>query len=323
MMKWMLRAALAIALLAAGCSVPPTRTTLPRPLRAAPAFIRVGVRDGNRITVRKVALEDYVRATIISEFAPASGDPATVERMFEVQAVIGRTYALANLGRHAAEGFDLCATTHCQLFQPSRVSTSRWAAQIEQAARQTASTVLSFDGAPVSALFHADCGGHTSRADDVWGGTGRSYLASIADDGPAQNAHIQWRYETTRPAVLDALNKDPRTRTGARFDGLQVLDRDSGGRVARIAIHGAQERVVRGEALREVLAQTFGARTIRSTLFTVRRDGAKLVFEGRGFGHGVGLCQAGALARLRSGDKMTAILERYYPGTKLVRLKGT
>src|SRR5215208_6975997 len=124
----------AVALILSSCSAPARRTTLPSTSRALPAFLRIGVKEGNRITVRRVPLEDYVRATIISEFAPASGEPATVERMFEVQAVIGRTYAIANLGRHGADGFDLCATTHCQLFEPSRVSASRWAGQILEAA---------------------------------------------------------------------------------------------------------------------------------------------------------------------------------------------
>jgi stage II sporulation protein D len=122
--------------------------------------------------------------------------------------------------------------------------------------------------------------------------------------------------------VLAALNKDARTRAGSRLDGLEVLERDRAGRVERIAVHGAEERIVRGEALREVLGQTLGARTIRSTWFDVRRNGGTFVFEGRGFGHGVGLCQAGALARVRSGDKLTAILQRYYPGTRLTKVRS-
>ncbi len=83
-------------------------------------------------------LEDYVEATILSEFAPAGGDPAVVERMFEVQAVIGRTYAIGHLGRHAHEGFDLCDRTHCQLYEPARLKTSRWAPQAAEAVRRTA-----------------------------------------------------------------------------------------------------------------------------------------------------------------------------------------
>jgi stage II sporulation protein D len=322
-MKWPYCVPLVILVAGTGCSAAPSRTTLPSSVRAAPDFIRVGVKEGNRVTVRRVPLEEYVRAAILSEFAPGSGDAGVVARMFEVQAVIARTYAFAHLSRHAADGFDLCATTHCQLFQPARLATSRWAVQTAEAVRRTAGAVLWFDGAPAITLFHADCGGRTSNADEVWSGAAPPYLVSIADDGPAAAAHGRWRYETTGSALLAALNHDPRTRVGPRLDGVQVLERDSAGRAERIALHGTDERIVRGEPLREILGRTFGARTVRSTLFDVRRSGATFIFEGRGFGHGVGLCQAGALARIRAGDRLTTVLQRYYPGTKLITARTT
>lgn len=321
-MKWPSCVLMVLVVSAAGCSAPASRRTLPSGLPRIPRFVRVGVREGNKLTIRKVPFESYVQAAVLSEFAPPAGDPAAVERMLEVQAVIGRTYALAHLGRHSAEGFDLCSTTHCQLYEPSRVHTSRWAPQSAEAVRRTSGGVLWFDGAAASALFHADCGGHTSRADDVWGGSGRPYLVSMADDGPAEDAHAHWRYDATRAAMLRALNADSRTRVGARLDGIQILDRDSAGRAERIALHGSTERVVRGEELREVLAAAFGARSIRSTWFDVSRQGQTFQFEGRGFGHGVGLCQAGALARIRAGANVAAVLQKYFPGTRLVTLRG-
>jgi stage II sporulation protein D (peptidoglycan lytic transglycosylase) len=316
-----LSALLIVAAMPAGCSAPATRATLPSSRPPAPATIRVGVREGNRLTIRKVPLETYVQAAILSEFAPPSGDPETVERMLEVQAVIGRTYVLAHLGRHESEGFDVCATTHCQLFEPSRLTTSRWARQSAEAVTRTTATVLWFGSGPADALFHADCGGQTSRADDVWRGLGRPYLVSVLDDGPAQSAHATWRYEATDGSVLSALNKDVRTRVGARLNGIQILNRDPTGRAEQIALHGSEERIVRGEDLRDVLTQSFGSRTIRSTWFSVEHVGGAFVFEGRGFGHGVGLCQAGALARIRAGAKLPAVLDIYFPGTKLVALR--
>jgi stage II sporulation protein D len=305
------------------CSAPATRATLPSARPAAPATIRVGVKDGNRITIRKVPLESYVQAAILSEFAPPGGDADIVERMLEVQAVIGRTYAIAHLGRHESEGFDVCATTHCQLFEPSRLTTSRWAAQSADAVHRTTATVLWFGSGPAEALFHADCGGRTSRADDIWRGMGRPYLISVVDDGPAENAHAGWRYEAAAAAVAAALNKDPRTRVGARLNGIQVLERDAAGRAEQVALHGSQERIVRGEDLRDVLSQAFGARSIKSTRFTVRHAGGAFIFEGKGFGHGVGLCQAGALARIRAGAKLPAVLETYFPGTRIVTLSAS
>lgn len=305
------------------CSAPPTRATLPSARSPEPATIRVGVKEGNRVTIRKVPFETYVQATILSEFAPPNGDPDVVERMLEVQAVIGRTYALAHLNRHANEGFDVCATTHCQLFEPSRTRTSRWAAQSSEAVRQTTGTVLWFRDRPAEALFHADCGGRTSRADDVWTGVGQPYLVSLEDDGPASSAHATWRYETTEASMIAALNKDSRTKIGSTLRGIQVLERDGAGRAEQIAIHGSQDRIVRGEDFRDAVSQSFGSRAIKSTWFDVRRTGASFIFEGRGFGHGVGLCQAGALARLRAGAKLPAVLQQYFPGTRLITLRAS
>src|ERR1044072_3847029 len=94
------RVILAAAVAFASCSAPATRATMPAARAPEPATIRVGVKEGNRVTIRKVPFETYVQAAILSELAPPSGDPGVVERMLEVQAVIGRTYALAHLGRH-------------------------------------------------------------------------------------------------------------------------------------------------------------------------------------------------------------------------------
>ena len=320
-MKWPACLLIPPLLWTAACSAPASRSTLPSGLPRLPGSIRIGVREGNRVTIRKVPFEQYVQGAMLSEFAPAAGDPATIERMLEVQAVMARTYALAHPGRHAADGYDLCSTTHCQFYEPSRIQTSRWASLSFEAVRQTSGRVLWFDGGAASALFHADCGGHTSRAGDVWGGTGRPYLVSLVDDGPAEGAHVNWKYEASRAALLSALNADARTRVGTRLDDLQILERDDAGRAERIALHGASERIVRGEELREVLAAAFGARSVRSTWFNVARLGPTFVFEGRGFGHGVGLCQAGALARIRAGQKVPMVLQTYFPGTRLVTLR--
>ncbi len=320
-MAWMHRTPL-VLLLAAGavqaCSTPPGRPSLPA-AGAAPREIRVGASGSGRVVVRAVPLEEYIEATILSEFAPAGGDATVVERMFEVQAIIARTYAIGHLGRHAKDGYDLCDRTHCQLFQPERRMTSRWGPQAAAAVRRTRGQVLWFGGAPALTVFHADCGGRTSSAADVWGGTPRPYLIGRPDDGAAAAAHARWEYRATRSAVQSALNADPATRVGARFEAIEVLARDPAGRIERAAVRGTERHVVRGEALRSALVTAFGARSIRSTWFDIRDDAGAVVFTGQGFGHGVGLCQAGALARLTAGAKIAAVLARYFPGTRLGR----
>jgi stage II sporulation protein D len=310
-------AATLLLALSAACALD-TRTVRVRfPRRIAPKVVRVRAAEGGRTTVRLVPLEEYVHGTIVSEFAPAAGDGAVVGRMLQVQAVISRTYALSHLGRHVRDGYDLCATTHCQLFEPSRLRTSRWAPAAADAVRKTSGMVLLFDREPATALYHADCGGHTSTSVAIWGGTPRAYLQATVDDGPAERAHGTWRYETTLDAIRVALNADARTAVGARLDDLTVIERDGAGRAMRVRLNGRQTREVKGEVLRDALTRAFGVRTIKSTWFDIRKQRTSFVFEGRGFGHGVGLCQAGALARIEAGTSPSAVLLRYFPGTRL------
>ena len=96
--------------------------------------------------------------------------------MFEVQAIVARTYAAAHRGRHAREGFDLCSTTHCQIYEPARLAAIAVGPGASSTrVQRTAGVILMYDGAPADAVYHADCGGWTSAADGRvgWAGHGR------------------------------------------------------------------------------------------------------------------------------------------------------
>jgi stage II sporulation protein D len=282
----------------------------------------VQVREGNSLVVRTVPLEEYVAAAVLSEIDPPSADERALERMFEVQAIVARTYAVANTGRHRSAGFDLCSTTHCQLYEPARLRGSQWASIAREAARRTEGLILAFNGRPARVVFHADCGGHTTSASALWGGTPLPYLQGEADDGPAKSVHASWTF-TARPADLrTALDGDSRTAIGARLDAIRIVTRDGSGRAARIELRGTRTMNVSGETFREVVSRRMGVRTLRSTLFTVRQTRDGFVFAGRGFGHGVGLCQAGAFARIKAGGTPAEVLVFYFPGTRVVGLTG-
>lgn len=317
--RWLLALGAALVAAAGGCAGGIRPTPLPVPGRELPSHLRIRPADGG--PVQRVALEEYVRATILSEVVPAREDAPVADRMFAVQAVIARTYAVANRTRHAREGFDLCSTTHCQLFQPARLRTSSWAAAAARAARATEGRVLWYRDAPANTLFHSDCGGRTSGDGDVWGGPPHPYLEGAADGGPAREAHGAWRFEIGEAALTRALNASARTRVGTRLLEIVALERDRAGRATVVLLRGTREPVVRGEELRQVLTRAFGARSVRSTLFEVARRGDAFVFSGRGFGHGVGLCQTGALARVRAGARPEQVFAHYFPGTGLVRLR--
>jgi stage II sporulation protein D len=203
------------------------------------------------------------------------------------------------------------------LYQPARLRTSKWTAVVREAARRTSGQVLLFHGTPALTVYHADCGGHTSSAHDVWGGDGLSYLAGVRDGG-ASITHTTWTFESRTAALRDALNGDPRTSIGRRLDGIDITQQDAAGRADQLTLHGTRTATVRGEVFREVVSRAFGVRSLRSTLFSITRSGDEYVFSGRGFGHGVGLCQAGALARLQSGSTPDKVLAFYFPGTRLL-----
>jgi len=277
--------------------------------------VRVKLSPGG--PVRALALDEYARGVLVAEAGVSTRDGLAGERMLEVQAIIARTYAVAHLSRHAREGFDLCSATHCQVYDPRRLETSGHAGAVRNAVGRTTGMVLWHRRRPASTVFHADCGGHTSAARDVWGGQAHPYLTARRDDGPAEAAHRAWRFDVGHEAMRLALNRDVRTRVGRRFLDIAIVSRDQAGRAIRVRLDGSTAAEASGEQLRAVVNGAFGHGALLSTLFDVRRSGDGFRFEGRGYGHGVGLCQVGALARLRGGASVAVVLARYYPGTRL------
>jgi len=178
--------------------------------------------------------------------------------------------------------------------------------------------VLTYHGRIAEALYHADCGGYTASADEVWGGTPVPYLIAAPDNVPA-NPHRPWRLAVPIDQMRKTLNANARTEVGRTFDRIEIVEHDPGGHAGRVAIAGEHAHELRGEEFRTILNQSLGPRAIQSTLFTVTRDTSSVVFSGAGFGHGVGLCQVGAAARVRRGDSLDAILDHYFPGVTLSR----
>jgi stage II sporulation protein D len=299
----------------------PTPIPSPGNARCCEADTRVAVQtEGGGI--ERLALDDYVRGTVAAEvWVPSSENPEVAERIFELQALVARTYAAANLGRHAAEGFDLCSGTHCQLFR-KRTVRGKWTDAIADAVARTRGQVILFDNAPILALFHANCGGATSAAQAIWGGTARPYLVSVADGQQCARAPgATWRTPLAREALTRVLDEDPRTSVGGRLDSIDIVQGDAAGRALLVGLTGARSPVVRGEELRVILGRAFGPRSVRSPRFTVTREGDHFIFAGTGIGHGAGLCQFGAMAKLRAGALPSDVIGLYYPGTKVGRWK--
>lgn len=313
-MKRILAIALVVAAgAAAACGPLPARAPAPSGVRLPEQIL---VRSKGRIVA--VPLEEYTLGSILSEVLPAGESPATAARVFEVQAVVARSYAAAELGRHRSEGFDLCDSTHCQLYDPTRIRSSAFADIARAAVRATAGRVLTYRGRVAETFFHADCGGFTAAADDVWGGEPIPYLVA-APDVISPMRHRAWASTISVADLTRALDADPQATVGRRLDSIEVRLRDASGRAEEMTIHGDQTRVLTGDEFRAVVNRALGGRTLDSSKFTLTRDGSRYTFSGTGLGHGVGMCQLGAAARARRGDSLEAILGEYFPGTVLGR----
>jgi stage II sporulation protein D len=263
--------------------------------------------------VETVALEEYVAGCVAAELGSLNLDPPSAARVRDVQAILCRSYGSAGVGRHAAEGFDLCSTTHCQLYRP--VPGTGIGRLSREAAARTAGQVLLVAGRPAQPVYHSDCGGHTTTPGEVWGGDSPSFFVSAPDEAcPRRPA---WHFEVTLARLAEVL----RTSSGIVVDGplreVAVDRRDSSGRAAWVRLTGRQPLVVRGADFRTAVMRGLGPSSLPSTLFDLAQQAGTVRFEGHGSGHGVGLCEAGMIARAARGDSPAAILFHYFPGTTI------
>jgi stage II sporulation protein D len=261
--------------------------------------VRVGPAAGEPSAIADVPLEVYVARVLAGE-----GEPRAAEAAHEALAIAIRTYALANVGRHAREGFDLCDGTHCQVPRSATAPSRR-------AAAATAGQLLTYNGAPAELFYSASCGGYSETAGQVWPGIDLPYLVAAPDDVHADDP--PWVFELTLDAAQRALE---RAGFEGRLRDVRVDERNASGRAARLGLPGLFPDVMAGDQFRAVIGSTM----LRSTAFAIDRRGATLRFSGRGYGHGVGMCVIGAGRRAERGATAQAILARYYPGLPLTQL---
>ena len=225
-------------------------------------------------------------------------------------AIAVRTFAAGNRGRHRRDGFDLCTLTHCQVLRPIY-------AAVRDAAAATSGQVLLANGTPASVFHSASCGGRTERPSAVWpGAEDPSYLPSKADR--ACGGEPRWAAEIPVQDLERALTAAG--YRGSRLRDLDVDGRSASGRVARVSLEGMTPDAISGQDLRMVVGRTLGWHLLKSADFTVRRTGAGYRFDGKGFGHGVGLCVLGSVRRAEHGDSAHEILRAYFPGLEIGQL---
>jgi stage II sporulation protein D len=263
-----------------------------------------------RVTaINEVDIEWYLYGVIKGEI-----DPHWPPEAVKAQAVAARTLALENLAsshvKYPAEGYQLRATTDSQVYLGVAGEDPAAIAAVEA----TRGLVATFHGDPIFAAYHSNSGGHTEDSENVWG-TSHPYLRGVPDPFALQAPGSQWAARLP----LSTIEEDLRHR-GVDVAGLVSVEP---GRVTpwgraitvRLVEEGGKSEDLSANQFRLVL----GASLIRSTMFTMTREGAEMSFTGRGSGHGVGLDQWGARAMALQGYTFEQILSYYYTGISVER----
>jgi stage II sporulation protein D len=295
------------------------RVDLPRlrvEVRRGP--LRVGPRDyigtleilrqgEGLLLVNELPMEEYVAGTVRGEASERW--PAEALRAL---AVVARTFAVYQQGRATGRAFHMVAGNQDQNF----AGLAAEGTPAREAARTTAGQVLTWQGRVFPSFYHSDSGGFTEAMQSVFSGDSVPPLEGVRDEFSMESPNYTW----TMTLPLAVIGE--RLRRGGLDVGqvirLTVLERSASFRVARLAIeHTRGTATLRGADFRRLI----GYDALKSTLFVpVAQDGV-VRFEGRGWGHGVGLSQFGAKGMADRGYAYPQILEHYYPGTTLATLR--
>ncbi|HEY6348599.1 MAG TPA: SpoIID/LytB domain-containing protein [Candidatus Angelobacter sp.] len=252
--------------------------------------------------------ENYVAAALAGE----SGN-FEHEESLKAMAVAVRTYAVHFRQRHASEGFDFCDSTHCQALNFKGIS-----AQVRAAAEATRGEMLWYEGSPAATFYHQNCGGVIAAAKEAWPGLRAPYLKQQQDPYCVRGALLPWKAQIGRKELENALRAQGLAAPQA-WSTLEIVARTPSGRALKLAFRGmpGDPDLISASSLRFAIGRSLGWNQVRSDLYDIQTTPESVVFMGRGAGHGVGLCQAGAEEMAKEGKSYRQILAFYYPGTAL------
>ena len=279
---------------------------------------------GDLLVVNRLLMDDYLKGVVPLEIGTrANADAAAVE----AQAVTARSYALTHLAG-PGRPFDMRATVTDQVYGGASAETSVGNRSVEA----TAGLVLLYGGRVVNAPYSATCGGSSAEPQDVWRTAGEPYLKRVSDQIPGSThfycegaPKYRWTRVYSHDALRENITKYLRTLPGSNSSitsvrAVTVSQVTPAGRVGILTVDTDRGSVtLRGNEMRTALRMPSGE-LLYSTYFSVSavtgRDGVEsLTLSGGGHGHGVGMCQAGAIGRARAGQDFRTILRTYYPGT--------
>ena len=254
----------------------------------------------NRISlINEVEPDNYIAGVVEAEAGPNAGP-----EFYKAQSILARTYLYGHFNRHQSEGFQLCDGVHCQAYKGRAF---RNPAIAEATKATTGLVVVGPDSTFITAVFHANCGGETESAANAWL-NGKNYLVSVKDPFCQNSPSAKWKKTITLDQWKAYLKnhgfKFPKGISPGEFDFSQITRRGY--------------YVMHNDSL--PTKQIRSDFQLRSAFFSIVAGRTDVTIDGRGFGHGVGMCQDGAMQMAKIGYKYEDILTFYYKGIRIVKL---
>ncbi len=264
--------------------------------------------------VGKMDFEEYILCVLMAEM------PASFEKeALKAQSVAARTYTLeksmANKDIPEHKGADICTdSTHCQAYISIDDAKKKWGKdynryfkKCDEAVRETEGLIAVYNNEPIKAVFHAFASGKTENALDVWG-TDVGYLKSVESPGDSTAP----KFETEKIVSIDEFKKIINTEEKVDFSNNLIgeISYTTGGAVDKVEIG---DKEFKGTKIRQLFS-------LRSACFTITAHKDKIVFNVKGYGHGVGMSQYGANYYAKEGLGFKEILKKYYSGIEIVKM---
>jgi stage II sporulation protein D len=249
--------------------------------------------DSGLYLINELPIEDYVKDVVVAEV----GSNWDMEAL-KVQAVISRTYAVYQKRMNGDSIYHIASSVLHQVYKGNNPDV-----RVAYAVAETSGEILTFDNRPIEAFYHSTCGGKTENPEDVFGKS-YPYLKSVESNCEI-SPYSAWEKRIEITEIEKALNL-------SGIKEISIKSYTSTKRVKQLdIINNSGIITINATDLRKAL----GWSRLPSTNFSVTRDGDSMIFKGKGYGHGVGLCQWGALQMAREGKNYKKILSFFYPGT--------
>lgn len=266
--------------------------------------IMLTAKAGKLTVINELGIEGYIYGILTRE-----ASPKWPLETLKAQAVVSRTYVLRNLRKHERDGFDVCTQTHCQVYGGMEAEDP----VCTKAVDATAGEVLTWNGELAQTLFHASCGGYTENPNNVWSWESEApdYLKGCRDRYCKDSPHNTWSSAIKEEVIRQRLRKAG-YKVGV-IKKIKMSGEYKSGRTKELVIKHSDGTLTLTAARFRMAVDTWLVKS--AFLDDVSKKGDSFVFEGRGWGHGVGMCQWGAKMMGEEGKDYREILEFYYPGT--------